>query len=170
MVLWRCLYSPIWQSSLIKDRVEEWPFLDGRTGLGGGRGKGCISQLLTKGYKGGFWTLAHGKQLFDSAACHYCFIFCMWKSSRWIQCINNSVWLLFVPVFCCRYVAAHFTGKHLCSVHQEDKGQDVYLCTHLCLCGESEYRKCKILFLEKGKFAIEDSFPSSTLLLKALSL
>lgn len=61
---------------------------------------------------------------------------------------------LFVLVFHYRYVAAHSTGKHLCSMHQEEKGQDVYLYTHLYLCGESEYSKYKIVFLEK-----ENSLP-----------
>lgn len=43
-----------------------------------------------------------------------------------------------VVVFDYRYVAAHSTGKHRCSMHQEEKGQDVYLYIHLYLCGESE--------------------------------
>lgn len=65
--------------------------------------------------------------------------------------------LLFVPVFHYRYVAAHSTGKHLCSMHQEEKGQDVYLYTHLYLCGESEYSKCKFLSGKREKPTVEAS-------------
>lgn len=56
---------------------------------------------------------------------------------------------LFVAVFRYRSVAAHSTGKHRCSTHQEERGQDVYLYTQLYLCGESEYSKCK-MFLPQG--------------------
>lgn len=63
----------------------------------------------------------------------------------------TAVVFLFVPVFRYRFVAAHSTGKHPCSVPQEEKGQDACLYTHLYLCGESECNKCRTPFLEKGK-------------------